>query len=172
VKYSLRDAATESDIKIMASMSILTLLETIPEVRVDPTTVPNFSHEAMTKMYLDSLSNPKHRYIVLATEAGELVGHTIFLLREDSQNVRFGYLYTRYILPQHRGHGFGGRMLDLALTWFKEEKAIYAEAHTHQTNTVLANLFASRGFEATPEEGRWPTLRLRTEFGANGQDLP
>ena len=54
------------------------------------------------------------------------------------------------VLPAHRGRGLGGRMLDMAIDWFDEMNAEYAEAHTHPSNTPLQNLFASRGFEKGP----------------------
>ena len=53
-------------------------------------------------------------------------------------------------------------MLDMALDWFEEMNAEWAEAHTHPSNTGLKKLFTSRGFEQDAvQEGRWPSALLR-----------
>ena len=162
MSYELRSAESEDDIATMSSFSILTILETLPEVRIDPSIVPNFSHQDMLGMYRKGLTNPDHRYVVVTNAEGLRVGHCIYLLRRNDAGVRYGYLYTRYVLPAHRGRGLGGRMLDRALDWFEEMNAEWAEAHTHPSNTPLQNLFASRGFEKGPVlDGRWSSVLLR-----------
>lgn len=146
----------------MASFSMLTVLETIPEVRRDPSIVPRFSHGEMASMYREGLNNSEHRYLVATSEEGLLVGHGIYLVRRDDAGSPYGYLYTRYVLPAHRRRGLGGRMLDAALAWFEERNAEWAEAHTHPSNAGLKKLFLSRGFELGPvQEGRWPSVLLR-----------
>ena len=162
MNYEIRKAESEDDIAAMASFSIVTILETLPEVRRDPSIVPNFSHEDMASMYRKGLEDSDHRYVVVTTEESLVVGHAIYLLRRNAAGTKYGYLYTRYVLPAHRGQGLGGRMLDMALEWFEEMNAEYAEAHTHPSNTPLQNLFASRGFTKGPiQEGRWATVLLR-----------
>jgi ribosomal protein S18 acetylase RimI-like enzyme len=146
----------------MASFSMMTILETIPETRSDPSIVPGFSHEEMASMYREGLNNPDHRYLVATNEEDLLVGHGIYLLRRDDAGSPYGYLYSRYVLPAHRRRGLGGRMLDTALDWFKEMNAEWADAHTHPSNTGLKKLFISRGFEIGPvQEGRWASVLLR-----------
>ena len=162
MNYDIRVAKSEDDIATMSSFSILTILETLPEVRTDPSIVPGFSHQEMMSRYQEGLNNSDHRYVVVTNEESLVVGHGIYLLRHNEVGTRYGYLYTRYVLPAHRGRGLGGRMLDMALDWFEEVNAEYAEAHTHPSNTPLQNLFASRGFEKGPvQEGRWPAVLLR-----------
>ncbi len=162
MKYNIRAAKSEADIATMASFSILTILETLPEARRDPSIVPGFSHQDTVSRYRQGLNNSDHRYVVVTTQEGHVVGHGIYLLRHNEAGGKYGYLYTRYVLPAHRGRGLGGRMLDMALDWFDEMNAEYAEAHTHPSNTPLQNLFASRGFEKGPvQEGRWPAVLLR-----------
>ena len=160
--YNIRAAKSEDDIATMASFSILTVLETVTEAQRNPSIVPGFTHQEMAATYQKGLDNPDHRYLVARCEEGLLVGHCIYLLRRNEAGVKYGYLYTRYVLPAHRGRGLGGRMLDRALAWFKEVNAQWAEAHTHPSNTPLQSLFASRGFEKGPvQEGRWPSVLLR-----------
>lgn len=162
MNYEIRPAESDDDIATMSSLSILTILETLPEARRDPSIVPGFSHQEMASMYRKGLNNPDHRYRVVTDEEGLLVGHSIYLLRRNDAGVMTGYLYTRYVLPAHRRRGLGGRMLDMALDWFEERNAAWAEAHTHPSNRGLQELFASRGFEhAEVHEGRWPSVLLR-----------
>ena len=163
--YLIRAAESEEDIATMSSFSILTILETLPEARRDPSIVPRFSHEEMAEMYREGLSNPNHKYLVVCDNESQVVGHGIYLLRRDDTNKSYGYLYTRYVLPAHRRNGLGGRMLDMALDWFREMNAEWAEAHTHSSNLGLQKLFISRGFELGPVlEGRWASIRLEKKL--------
>jgi GNAT superfamily N-acetyltransferase len=160
--YSFRNAQSDEDAATMSSFSILTVLETLPETRLDPSIVPRFSHEEMKSMYLKGLDNPDHTYIIVMNDEGLAIGHTIYLLRQNDAGDTYGYLYTRYVLPAHRRKGLGSQMLDMALDHFKERKAEWAEAHTHPSNLGLQGLFKTRGFEIGPvEEGRWPAVTLR-----------
>ena len=160
--YQIRAAQSGDDVATMASFSILTILETLPEARCDPSIVPGFSHEEMASRYREGLDNPDHRYLVVTTGEGRVVGHGIYLLRRKEDGSTYGYLYTRYILPAHRRRGLGGQLLDRALGWFAEMGADSAEAHTHPTNLGLQTLFTSRGFSVGPiQEGRWPSVVLR-----------
>ena len=159
--YTIRDA-TPDDVGSMSSFSILTILETLEDARRDPSVVPGFTHDEMATMYRKGLENPAHRYRVLAQPDGRLVGHGIYLLREDETGATYGYLYTRYVLPAHRRRGLGGQLLDEALNWFRNQEAGWVEAHTHPTNAPLQGLLQSRGFEAGPViQGHWESVLLR-----------
>ena len=111
-------------------------------------------------MYRKGLNNPDHRYVVATNEESMIVGHSIYLLRRNEAGTKFGYLYTRYVLPAHRGRGLGGRMLDGALDWFKKMNAEWAEAHTHPSNTKLQNLFSSPWLRARFRPARSLAFRL------------
>jgi hypothetical protein len=100
--YSVRSAQSEDDVSTMASFSMMTILETLPETRLDPSIVAGFTHEEMSAMYREGLDNPDHRYLVVTDEDDLLVGHGIYLFRRDESGAPYGYLYTRYVLPAHR----------------------------------------------------------------------
>ena len=160
------DFTSPGEVNAAASFSMLTVLETLPEARRDPSIVPNLSVEAMAAMYARHRDNPEHRYLVAVDEAGELVGHAIALVRVDEAGVRHGYSYSRYVLPRCRRQGLGRRLLREALRWWEGAGVAYVQAHTHPTNAPLLGLFRSEGFEVVGESGtRWRSLVLRREVG-------
>lgn len=158
------DFEDPSEVNIAASFSALTILETLPQARRDPTLVPRSSVEEMAQMYTGGRDNPDHWYRVVEFE-GEVVGHAIALMRRDEQGTPHGYSYTRYILPEFRRRGLAGALLDAAIAWWRERGAAYVLANTHPTNRGLRALFGSRGFhEEGLSEGRWPSVVLRLEL--------
>ena len=153
------------EVSCAASFSMLTILETLPEARLEPDIVPNLSIEAMSEMYARGATNENHLYLVVEDADGALVGHAIALLREDDDGVTHGYSYTRYVLPKHRRQGLGKRLLDQALAWWREREAVYVLAHTHPSNTALLGLFTRAGFvEVERKTTRWESVTLRLEM--------
>lgn len=146
-----------------ASFSLLTLLETLPELRSDPSVLNNASVQDMAAMYRRGRDNPDHLYLMARVD-GRAVGHAIALMRTDADGVRHGYSYTRYVLPAHRRKGVAGALLRAAGRWWIERDAAYVTAHTHATNTGLQALFARAGFRETGRSaGKWDSVALRCE---------
>ena len=161
------DPESRSELRTIATFSLMTMLETIPELRSHVTDLPNFSIDEMQAMYAQGQSNPQHRYLCAVDDAGMLCGHAIFQLKKDDAGQTYGYCYTRYVLPRYRRRGVAARLLDEALGWFGEAGAAYALAHTHATNEPLRALFECAGFVVSERvDGRWPTLALRKELAA------
>lgn len=154
----------DGELNTAGAFSLMTLLESLPEARRDPESIPNFSIDSMASMYRTGRHNPDHRYWVADAGDGLLVGHAIALMRTDADNVRYGYSYTRYVLPHHRKRGIARQMLHTAKAWWKEQDAAYVLAHTHPSNAPLLKLFISEGFSVIERrEERWPSLMLRCE---------
>ncbi|MEL6182053.1 MAG: GNAT family N-acetyltransferase [Myxococcota bacterium] len=154
----------------VASFSMLTILETLPEARRDPSIVPNLSVEAMASSYAQHRSNPDHRVMVVEeTSTPMVVGAAIALMRTDDDGLRYGYSYTRYILPAHRRRGLARQLLRQAIAWWDEQGAAYVLAHTHPSNAPLLGLFTSEGFvEVGRSNKRWPSVILKRVGPAGG----
>lgn len=156
------DLSDDREVNTIASFSMLTILETLPESRLDPAIVPNFSIEAMGEMYRSDLGRSDRNYLVAVDAEGSIIGHAIAVLRTDDSGLPYGYSYTRYVLPAHRRQGIARQLLHAAKLWWWEQGVLYVLAHTHPTNLALQRLFVSEGFIIDgDEEGRWPMLRLR-----------
>ena len=161
------DFDNDEEVYVAASFSMLTLLESLPEARRKPDSVPNFSIEEMAKMYRGGRHHPDHRYYVAEAEGGLIVGHAIALMRTEEDGTRYGYSYTRYILPTHRRQGLARRLLREAKGWWRSQGAAHVLAHTHTSNAPLLALFESEGFSVVERrDGRWPSLQLRCPNGA------
>ena len=152
------------EVSTAASFSMLTILETLPEARRDPSIVPNLSIEAMAEMYANGEDNENHLYLVAHDEDGLLLGHAIALIREDEDGVLHGYSYTRYVLPRYRRRGVARRLLEQALEWWRDREVSYILAHTHPSNAPLLGLFTAFGFvEISRETKRWSSVTLRLD---------
>ena len=162
--FSIRpvDLADEAEVNTIASLSMLTILETLPEARRDPTVVPNFSISAMATMYRGDLGRADRRFWVAVDEDGQIVGHAIALLRTDDSGLLHGYSYTRYVLPGWRRKGIARALLQEAKRWWWAQGVVYVLAHTHATNHALQQLFLSEGFViGGQQEERWSSVVLR-----------
>ena len=156
------DLSNEAEVNTIAAFSMLTILETLPDARRDPSIVPNLSVEAMAEMYRGDLGREDRRYWACENAEGTIVGHAIALLRTDESGLLHGYSYTRYVLPRWRRNGIARLLLQTAKRWWWEQGVLYVLAHTHSTNLSLRQLFLSEGFVvAGHEEKKWSSVVLR-----------
>ena len=156
------DLSAEAEVNTIASFSMLTILETLPDARRDPSIVPNLSVEAMAAMYRSDLGREDRRFWVCESADGAIVGHAIALLRTDESGLLYGYSYTRYVLPRWRRSGIARMLLRTAKHWWWEQGVVYVLAHTHPTNLPLQQLFLSEGFVvAGQREEQWSSVVLR-----------
>ena len=156
------DLSDEAEVNTIAAFSMLTILESLPDARRDPSIVPNLSVEAMSEMYRSDLGRDDRRYWVCEDAEGSIVGHAIALLRTDASGLLHGYSYTRYVLPRWRRNGIARLLLRTAKRWWWEQGVLYVLAHTHPTNLPLQQLFLSEGFVAVGHsEDGWPSVLLR-----------
>lgn len=167
MNYHIRplDFTQPEEAQVVASFSMLTILETLPEVRCQPSLIPNLDVAKMARMYEEGRDNMDHLYLVAVNTSGLLVGHAIALMRTDEQGVRHGYSYSRYVLPMHRRQGIACALLEQALAWWRSHDASYVLAHTHTSNIALQALFAHAGFqEVERTQKKWSSATLRLDI--------
>lgn len=158
------DPDDDAELNNSVSFAMLTVLETLPEARRDPSVVPGFTFEAMQADYRVKSRRDDRLFLVAEDDQAGIVGHAAMLLAQDDAGRTFGYFATRYVLPRWRRRGLARRFLKRGLAWFRERGVAYAMAHTHESNEPLLGLFRSEGFTASKREGRWPSWELRLEF--------
>jgi GNAT superfamily N-acetyltransferase len=144
------------------------VLETIPEFRgseeIARTHLPNFTMEAMSGMIRADLYDPAKR-IMLAIADERIVGQALYSVKTDEEGRRYGFCFSRYVLPEYRRKGIARKLLADALEWFKEKGASYAIAQTHITNIPLQHLFEREGFTISePQPGPWQYYELKKEI--------
>jgi ribosomal protein S18 acetylase RimI-like enzyme len=146
--YSLRplNIHSEREMNTVIIFSQMTLWESRPELRINPSRVPDFGFENMEQMYRAGVANPNQRYLLVLDEDANIVGHSIIALRTNKDGERFGYFWSRYVLPTHRRQGIGSRFLAESLSWFEEQQVKRAEVHVHLSNVVLRRFYESNGF--------------------------
>lgn len=162
--YALRAMRHEQpgELALVVSRSLRTVLETIPEFGGDEArareVIRNFSHEEMHAMYLRDQERPAtHRFVVAHTEQGDVVGHSVYFLREPE----VGYLFTLYVEPAHRRLSLGKALLAEAVSWLERHGAARVIAHTHATNVSLQALAASLDFRIIERKDEpWPHVTL------------
>jgi GNAT superfamily N-acetyltransferase len=156
--YTLRplNPDSEREMNTVIIFSMMTLWESRPELRIDPASIPDFGFQSTLRMYQAGTGNPAQRYLVALDGDANIVGHSIIGLRTGEDDERYGYFWSRYVLPAHRRKGIASRFMDEALTWFKEKGATRAEVHTHLSNQGLRKVFERKGFRPIDRRtGRW-----------------
>lgn len=170
VSYSVRDLdqASEEEFDTVVRWCMETVLSTIPEFEgcIDKAraALPNFSFEQMGRMIRKDFGRPTHRFLVAVDGASRLVGHSMISVKRDSEGLRFGYFFTRYVVPEHRRRGIATRLLKAAVAWFDMQGWDYLLAHTHASNSPARALFERNGFRLVDRSDTpWEAVTFRRD---------
>ena len=166
-EYTLRvlNPSSEREMDTVVTFSMMTLWESRPELRIDPARVPDFGFASTAKLYRAGVENPNQRYLIALDTDANIVGHSIIGLRTGEGDDRYGYFWSRYVLPNHRRKGLAARFMAEALDWFRDKGVKRAEVHVHHTNISLRNLFEKNGFKIVDRRtNRWEYVVMSREL--------
>jgi len=160
------DPTSPSELDTVTRWAMAAPLESIPELegRTERALAqwPNFTFDRMRAMFVECLPKPTHRFLVAEDPGRRLVGHSMVFHKLDNEGRRYGYFFTRYVLPEHRRRGVASALMEDALMWFRGKDLSYLQAHTHATNVVLQRLYAQHGFSVVGQRKEpWPVVELR-----------
>ena len=166
--YEVRavDPKSEPELEALTCFSVMTIWESRPELRVDPRKAPAYSWGGTYTRLKAGLRSTDNRYLVAVDRDGHFVGSSIVVLRTDDQGKRFGYYWSRYVLPRARRQGLATRFLVDAENWFRGKGATLAEVHIHTENHALRAVYEKRGYKVT-NRGRddvWSWVVLRKDL--------
>lgn len=153
--YYIREIAIDSnsELELVTKNCMQTVLETIPEFDNNPEKVKrefkNFSFEDMKLMIKNDLGKKDHKLLVAVNNKEEIIGQSIFSVKTDIENIKYGFCFSRYVSPLYRKKGIGIKLLELAEEWWIENKAVYAVAQTHIENHKLKSLFMKMNYETS-----------------------
>ena len=156
--YTLRvlNPSSDREMDTIVTFSMMTLWESRPELRMDPARMPDFDFASTAKLYKAGAKNPNQRYLIALDADANIVGHSIIGLRTGEGEDRYGYFWSRYVLPNHRRKGLAGRFMSAALEWFAEKGVKRAEVHVHHSNAALRLLFEKNNFKIIDRRtNRW-----------------
>ena len=96
----------------------------------------------------ESLVDDPDRLGLLAEVGGELAAGLMGSYPELTPFVRLreARLNSLWVLPQHRGLGVGGLLVDAFLDWARERGAPYAVVTAFEANPAAVRLYARHGF--------------------------
>jgi ribosomal protein S18 acetylase RimI-like enzyme len=142
----------EGEIDLVVNRAMETVLETCPEFKGSSELAleafSNFTFDQMKAMFKSVYGNNHHRTLVaIQNDTNEVVAHSIFSIKTDTQGIKYGFCYSRYVLPRMRRNGIASALLREQEIWWIKNKAEYATAQTHETNLKLQNLFVKHGYE-------------------------
>lgn len=166
------DRNNPNEVDLLVGRCMETVLETVPEFNNDPMlardALPNFTFEEMKAMILGATHDPHHKIIVASEINGEMMGHSIFSIKKDAEDLTYGSFFSRYIAPEHRRMGLASQLLKDGEKWMQEMGAQYGLAQTHVKNFKLQNLFRKHGYKVTgPKMAKWPYYELRKDLYLN-----
>jgi GNAT superfamily N-acetyltransferase len=88
----------------------------------------------------------------------EIVGHAIARIDTDSDERRFGYFSTVFIVPAYRKKGLARSLLLHVEAWLRSMKMQKIAYNTAENHSQLINLFEKNGFAITHREGEMVQL--------------
>ncbi len=164
------DKSNFNEIDLVIGRAMEAVLETIPEFNSDPKLArevfPDFTYEKTKGLILGSDSSDRHHRILVASdEHDELIGHSVFSIKTDADNLAYGSFFSHYLTPEHRRFGIASRLLASAEEWMMGLGSKYAKAQTHIKNIKAQNLFRKCGYQVTGSLiGRWPYYELKKNW--------
>ncbi|MBT6325314.1 MAG: GNAT family N-acetyltransferase [Bdellovibrionales bacterium] len=146
------DKESDSELSLVTKRTMDTVLETIPEFEgsedIARKAFPNFSFIEMKKMIKKDFDNKNHRLLLaISNKTNEILGHAIFSLKTDDNDKKYGFCFSRYVIPEARKIGIGSLLLKEQEIFWKNNHAEYIIAHTHQKNVKLQNLFLKHDYK-------------------------
>ena len=100
------------------------------------------------------INNPEELSRIIKNITNEILGHAIFSLKTDDNEKKYGFCFSRYVIPEARKFGVASQLLKEQEVFWKNNHAEYIIAQTHQQNVKLQNLFLKHGYEMTgPKKG-------------------
>lgn len=165
--FTIRPLNPNSDreMNTVVAFSVMTLWESRPELRVDPATVPDFGFASTRSLYQQGVKDPTQQFLIALDHEARIVGHSIINMRTGNDGTRFGYFWSRYVLPEARRKGLSRAFYERAMSWFAEQSAETAEVHVHVDNTVLRNIYEALGFSAVDRgKARWEYIVYRADL--------
>lgn len=162
MRYKIREIDTQNreELDWVTNHTMKTVLETIPEFENSEEKVleefPNFTFQQMRNMIQNDFPKENHcLFVIEDTTSHQLVGHSIFSLKEDENNKKYGFCYSRYISPLHRRKGLASKLLKISEEWWTSKEAEYVIAQTHESNFKLQGLFEKFAYQKSgPKQGR------------------
>lgn len=124
-------------------------------MRLDPSLYSTPDYLALKERYRKRLPLADDEEILVAEVDGEVVGWTELVLRAASGQVRMmrdvvSAEIDVAVLPEHRGHGVGSRLVAAAEKWANEQGAQVITMQTHVANADAIRFYQERhGFRTT-----------------------
>jgi ribosomal protein S18 acetylase RimI-like enzyme len=90
--------------------------------------------------------------VLVAVEAGEVVGYSLFWIAEGSLFVRqrsYGFICDLAVTSGHRGKGIGESLLERTLAWFKIKGIRRITIYALVGNPAAVRFWERHGFKAT-----------------------
>ncbi|GAC1583310.1 MAG: hypothetical protein NVS3B24_21940 [Candidatus Dormibacteria bacterium] len=124
-------------------------------VRLDPSLYSTPDYQALRDRYARRLPLPDNEGILVAEVDDEVVGLIEMLLRPATGQPRMireavSVALDVSVLPQHRGHGVGSRLVAAAEEWAAAKGAEIVTLSTHVANVDAIRFYQERhGFRTT-----------------------
>ncbi|MFN2464816.1 MAG: N-acetyltransferase family protein [Candidatus Dormibacteria bacterium] len=124
-------------------------------LRLDPSLYSTPDYLALKERYASRLPLPESEEILVAEVDGEVVGWIELMLRPASGQPRMmrdadTVEIDVAVLPEHRGHGVGGKLMASGEKWATEHGAGLITMETHVANVDAIRFYQERhGFRTT-----------------------
>ena len=113
---------------------------------------PQFPQQRVYDLYAESIRNSYLKRIVdhvlVIEQEGRPIGFSTLCLpstRERELGVNRGKIPLNAIHPHYHGHGFYGRLVRAALSWFKEQQVAQVEISTQLSNVAVHRTWQKLG---------------------------
>jgi len=119
--------------------------------------------ESFALLFPDGKPTAGHIAQKAAGEDGETVGH-VWIGPQSGGDGKAWWVWDIAVLPEHRGHGYGRKLMELAEAKAAANGARSMGLHVFGFNTVARNLYESLGYAPT-------SIRMSKQLNASPSDI-
>ena len=89
-------------------------------------------------------------YVIVATIDGEMIGSGYALIKKSKpykKHEYYAYLGFMYVMPEYRGKGINGKIIDSLIGWSKNRNLSEIHLEVYSENESALSAYKKRGFK-------------------------
>jgi ribosomal protein S18 acetylase RimI-like enzyme len=111
---------------------------------------PNLGEDPISYYDLAELINREDAYVIVAVEHKKIVASGYALIKQSKpylKSDRHAYLGFMYVLPNYRGQGMNGRIVDELIQWSKNQNIKEIQLEVYAENEIALNAYTKKNFK-------------------------
>lgn len=118
-------------------------------IRYERLFAPNLKKDPITYYNIKNLIERESAYLVVAVVNNKIIGSGYALIETSKPYIKpnkYAYLGFMYVLPEYRGKGVNGQLIDHLLDWAKSRGLTEIQLDVYAENKSALSAYKKKGF--------------------------